>query len=121
MLNIGLWGQAPRQANFVQINRDLEAALRDLGGMKWLYAQTFYTKKEFWTIYNREWYDALREKYDATSLPSVYDKVKTDVDAEKKLSLGNQIVSLWPFGGLYGIWKEIESGTYLHSRTSATC
>ena len=119
MLNIGLWGRAPRQANFVQINRDLEAALRDLGGMKWLYAQTFYTKEEFWTLYTRDWYDTLRKKYDATSLPSVYDKVKTDFVAEKNLGLGHRIISLWPFGGLYGIWKAIKSRTYLQARNAS--
>ena len=118
VLNIGLWGQAPRSANFVKTNRDLEAVLQNLGGKKWLYAQTFYTKDEFWNIYGRDWYDALREKYHATSLPSVYEKVKTDVEAKKIYDLGNQVITLWPFGGLYGIWKAIASGTYLQARSA---
>ena len=119
MLNIGLWGQAPHRANFVQVNRNLEAALQDLGGMKWLYAQTFYTQPEFWAIYKREWYDALREKYDAMSLPSVYEKVKYDVDAEDTSDWTQSIISLWPFGGLYGIWRAIKSGTYLQARSAS--
>ncbi|KAF4634821.1 hypothetical protein G7Y89_g3270 [Cudoniella acicularis] len=41
MLNIGLWGFGPRKhADFVKANRDLEHKLRELGGMKWLYAHT---------------------------------------------------------------------------------
>ena len=118
VLNIGLWGQAPR-ADFVQVNRDLEAALKELGGTKWLYAQSFYTEDEFWTIYDRGWYNQLRQKYNATSLPSVYEKVKTDIETEKRSSLLSQLLSLWPFGGLYGLWKAIRSGTYLSARNAS--
>lgn len=124
MLNIGLWGYGPsRHEDFLKANRDLEHKLRELGGMKWLYAHTYYTKEEFWEIYDREWYDALREKYDATSLPSVYEKVKVDVEVEKRAaassSLRSSTISLWPFSGLYGIKKAIDSGTYLQARASA--
>ncbi|KAL9119281.1 MAG: hypothetical protein Q9187_004166 [Circinaria calcarea] len=124
LLNIGLWGFGPpRLDDFVKANRDLEHKLRELGGMKWLYAHTYYTEEEFWEIYNREWYDALREKYDATSLPSVYEKVKVDVEAEKRAaansSLGNSLVSKWPISGLYGIKKAIDSGAYLQARASS--
>ena len=119
MLNIGLWGHAPRDRDFVDLNRDLESKLRGLGGMKWLYAQTFYTEDEFWNVYDRKWYSALREKYSAISLPSVYEKVKTDVAAEKDIGLGTRLVSSWPFGGLYGILKSIGSGTYVQARAAS--
>jgi delta24-sterol reductase len=92
MLNVGLWGQGPaKQDVFAEANGQLEHKLQELGGMKWLYAKTYYTEKEFWSIYDRKWYDALRQKYHATSLPSVFDKVKLDVEAEK--------------GKLNGSWK----------------
>ena len=123
MLNIGLWGFGPpRPDDFVQANRDLERKIQELGGMKWLYAQTYYTEDEFWQMYDRKWYDALREKYNATSLPSVYEKVKVDINAEQRavaMPLGSSLVSTWPFSGLYGIKKAVESGAYLQARTSA--
>lgn len=117
MLNIGLYGWGPSQADeFVKANRDLERKVRKLGGMKWLYAQIYYSEEEFWDIYDRQWYDALREKYDATSLPSVFDKVRP---LAAGTTLGSRLKSMWPFGGVYGIKKAINSGTYLQARKSA--
>ena len=122
MLNIGLWGFGPPSADeFVRKNQDLEAKLRELGGMKWLYAQTYYSEDDFWSLYNRDWYDRLREKYDATTLPSVYDKVKIDPEAEKiaaKGILGGFFANRWPFDGLYGLIAAISSGSYLQARAS---
>ncbi|KAL9065264.1 MAG: hypothetical protein Q9161_008343 [Pseudevernia consocians] len=123
MLNIGLYGWGPSQPDeFVKANRDLERKVRELGGMKWLYAQTYYDEEEFWDIYDREWYDALREKYDAAALPSAYDKVKAAADGGKQAigtNLGSRLGSLWPFSGFYGIKKAIDSGAYLAARSSA--
>ena len=122
MLNIGLWGSWSRDEDeFVRQNRKLEHRLQELGGMKWLYAQTYYTKEEFWSIYDRKWYDALRAKYNATSLPSVYDKVKVDVEGEKKAvegSWGLWLLTFWPLSGLWGLYKAIVSGEYLLARKS---
>ncbi|KAG8532830.1 uncharacterized protein KY384_002708 [Bacidia gigantensis] len=79
MLNVGLWGYGPRNYDdFVKVNRRLENKLVGLDGMKWLYAHTYYSEAEFWNIYDRASYDSLREKYNARSLPSIYDKVKMD-------------------------------------------
>lgn len=123
LLNIGLWGYGPsRYEEFIRVNRDLEHKLRELGGMKWLYAQTYYTEQEFWKVYDREWYDALREKYGATSLPSVYEKVKLNMETKSGVaasSLRDSLLSIWPLSGLYGIKKAIESGTYHQARSSA--
>lgn len=122
MLNIGLWGNGPAQHDdFVNLNRGLEHKLRELGGMKWLYAHTYYSEEEFWAMFDRTWYDDLRQKYDATSLPSVYDKVKVDVAAEKKAAEASRASSLWttwPLSGFYGIKKAIESRAYLKARES---
>ncbi|KAL2018418.1 hypothetical protein VTK56DRAFT_837 [Thermocarpiscus australiensis] len=82
MLNIGLWASAASSSDaetFVAQNRALEARLAELGGRKVLYSHTYYTEDEFWRLYDRTWYEGLRERYGATTLPSVYDKVHVDV------------------------------------------
>ncbi|XXH01813.1 hypothetical protein Hte_008174 [Hypoxylon texense] len=117
-LNIGLWGSGPRdRAAFVSLNRDLECRLRaDFGGIKWLYAHTYYTEDEFWQVYDKASYDELRQKYKATTLPSVYDKVKSDLEesAQKQIEgWGPWALSSRPLGGLWGIKKAIESRKYL--------
>jgi Delta24-sterol reductase len=121
MLNIGLWGFGPRdRATFINLNRDLERKLRDFGGMKWLYAHTYYTESEFWSMFDKDWYDALRKKYNAASLPSVYDKAKVNVEKEKEKanrSWGIWLLGTWPFGGLWGLWKAIRSQEYLMHRS----
>ena len=115
MLNVGLWGWGPANAEaFVHKNRALEEKLTQLGGMKWLYAHTYYSPTEFWKLYDEGWYKALRDKYHATTLPTVYDKVKVDVGRRRR-ELGEwrqRVKSLRPVGGLYGIWKSIKSGDY---------
>jgi len=113
LLNIGVWGPTPQQYTQIGINRRIEAKLASLQGMKWLYAQTFYTEDEFWSIYDRKAYDALRKKYHAEGLPSVYEKVRTKVDKEDlllgdngdgaKLGIEKGFWSIWPFAGLYGV------------------
>jgi hypothetical protein len=125
MLNIGLWGPGPtNHDDFIQKNRDLENKLRELGGMKWLYAHTYYPESEFWQQFDREWYEKLRVKYGATLLPSVYDKVFVDIEAEKKVELEasstwlGRMKRTWPFGGFYGIKKAIESRSYVAARNS---
>lgn len=114
MLNVGIWGWGPAgHDEFVKANRALEGKIAELGGMKWLYAHTYYDEAEFWKIYGeREWYDQLRSKYkaDEAGLPSVYDKVKVDLDKIKAQRTG--LKSVRPFGGLYGIWKSIRSRDY---------
>lgn len=119
-LNIGLWGWGPANPDeFISKNRALEEKLMELGGMKWFYAHTYYSEDEFWSMYDRPWYEALREKYHATTLPTVYEKVKVDVEAKRKdgQEWKRSIKSTAPFGGLYGIWKSIQSGDYwLHRR-----
>ncbi|MCJ1312922.1 hypothetical protein MMC25_006598 [Agyrium rufum] len=78
LINIGVWG--PRWGDFEDFkmeNRELETSLREVGGMKWLYAHTYYTEEEFWGIYDREGYEALRAKYGATTLPNICQKVKS--------------------------------------------
>jgi delta24-sterol reductase len=117
MLNIGLWGYGPGKHNaFMRANHALESELRKLGGMKWLYAQVYYSEKDFWEIYDREWYDNLRQKYNATSLPSVYEKVRVDVEVETKAVKSSWwlwSLSFWPISGFWSLWKAKASRQYL--------
>lgn len=115
LLNVGLWGWGPvKPAEFISKNRDLEHKLNQLGGMKWLYAHTYYPETEFWKRFDRNWYDALRQKYSATGLPSVWHKVKVAVPSTSRRRIG----SYWPIGGLWGIWKAILSREYLKHRNA---
>jgi Delta24-sterol reductase len=121
LMNFGVWGPgSTNRREFVQQNRKLEQKVQSLQGKKWLYAHTYYTEDEFWTIYNRKDYDALRVKYHATYLANLYDKVKVDVDAEEKAiqsSLTAWLLAhfwtIWPLSGLYGVYKAWMGGDYL--------
>ena len=92
MLDVGVWGEAPSgRREALQFNRALEQEAGKLGGQKALYAQAFYTESEFWEIYGKERYDALRKKYCADWMPSVYEKMKTDLsvlDEEEESGYG---------------------------------
>ncbi|KAK0889169.1 hypothetical protein LTR02_015675 [Friedmanniomyces endolithicus] len=121
LLNIGLWGLGPTtREGFLKANRDIEKKLQELGGMKWLYAQTYYSEKEFWAGFDTAWYDELREKYHATSLPTVYDKVKGDHERDAaEWSVTQAFWDTWPISGLWGLVKAIESGDYLRARSAS--
>ena len=112
LLNIGVWGPGPREPDqFAELNRKLERKLHELSGMKWLYAQAYYTEEEFWEIYDRDWYDKLRLKYNATSWPSIFEKVRVDLDAQKRAYGG--VWAVWPFSGLYGVLRAAVGGDYV--------
>lgn len=126
LLNIGLWGPLPPSSakNQLTINRAIEKKLHELKGMKWLYAQTFYTEEEFWQIYDRKGYEQLRAKYSAQTLPSVYDKVGPRADILEKLKGRGPAMgwyewvweTVWPLKGVYGVLSAIKGGDYLRKR-----
>jgi hypothetical protein len=125
LLNVGVWGPGPTApAAFTKINRELEAKLKELGGIKWLYAQAFYTEEEFWDIYDRQSYDALRDKYHAADLPTVYDKVKVVEEVDDRTgfkALLRRGIKRSPFlSGLYGVYKVIFGNDYLLANTSGS-
>ena len=122
LLNVGLWGFGPQDYdNYVAKNRELERKVADFGGMKWLYAQTYYSEDEFWSIYDRDWYNSLRKKYKASSLPDVWNKVSADPEAHKRAlkdSWWRWSLHFWPIGGIWGIASAIRSQKYMLARNA---
>jgi len=131
LLSFGVWGEGPllrggTHADFVAANRELEAAVHGLGGKKWLYAHTYYTREEFWDSYDRPAYEALRSKYKAGHLPDVYDKVRvkdtwTEEQRRVKTEWGawarERFWSIWPLSGVYGTISLVFGGKdYLRNR-----
>lgn len=89
--------------------------------MKWLYAHAYYQEDEFWEVYDRQWYEGLRRKYKAESLPSVWHKVNVGRDTQKQGTddlWGAGLLQLWPLGGIWGLLKAVKSGEYRVARTS---
>ncbi|KAI2631057.1 FAD-binding domain-containing protein [Hypoxylon sp. NC1633] len=126
MLNFGIWGPL-RQGGYpelVRLNRAIEREVGELGGKKTLYAQVYYTEAEFWDTYDRAAYDAVRERYHAAHLPSVYDKVRVDEDAKRRALEGSRVPAVlrrvWPFQGLYGVYKAWRGGDYLLQAKKST-
>ncbi|HMI09744.1 MAG TPA: FAD-binding protein [Candidatus Saccharimonadales bacterium] len=79
VINIGIWGEPQETGkDFRTLNRDIENKVHKLGGRKVLYAHAYYTPEEYWTIYDKKWYEKLRKKYHAEVLfPDVYRKTLT--------------------------------------------
>lgn len=74
-INIGVWGpQMADYGKFKELNRRIETRLSLLGGKKWMYAHAYYPPEEFWDIYDKKWYERLRQKYHAETLPDFYEK-----------------------------------------------
>ncbi|KAF2202519.1 24-dehydrocholesterol reductase-like protein precursor [Delitschia confertaspora ATCC 74209] len=104
LLNVGIWGFGPQNRHdAIQLNREFEAKVDKLGGVKVLYAHAYYTEDEFWGIYDEKGYQVLRRKYHAESLPNVYDKIKVDLKTSSGDTLSEKIWDTWPFAGLYGL------------------
>lgn len=65
-VNFGFWdvirGREKLPDGFY--NRKIERTVRELGGMKSLYSDSYFTPEEFWRIYNREAYERLKHRYD---------------------------------------------------------
>ncbi|MBU6484550.1 MAG: FAD-binding oxidoreductase [Betaproteobacteria bacterium] len=65
-VNFGFWdvvaSREQRPTGFV--NRAIERKVSELGGVKSLYSDSYFTEAEFWAIYDREAYGALKRRYD---------------------------------------------------------
>ncbi|KAJ5102984.1 hypothetical protein N7532_003513 [Penicillium argentinense] len=133
LMNFGIWGpsNAKGQDDFMRKNRQIEHKVHSLGGKKWLYAHTYYTESEFWDIYNKDRYDSLREKYHAQHLPTLYDKVRVresdlpgahrgNFESGWKGMVKRALWDVWPFSGLYGVYKAWRGGDYLLQKEASS-
>jgi len=72
LFDVGVYGMAKKQ----HAARELDKLTPLLGGKKMLYSYSYYTPEEFWRIYPREEYRALRQKYFAEkTFPDITNKV----------------------------------------------
>jgi FAD/FMN-containing dehydrogenase len=76
-INFGFWdavrAREPRPRG--EVNRKIERKVADLGGIKSLYSDSYYTRSEFWSIFDADSYAALKAKYDPSgTLGDLYDK-----------------------------------------------
>ena len=65
-VNFGFWDVIRGREELPEghYNRLVEHKVMALGGMKSLYSDSYFTPEEFWHLYNKPAYDALRHKYD---------------------------------------------------------
>ena len=76
-VNFGFWDVVTtrEQRPAGHFNRLIERKVRELGGIKSLYSDSYFAEDEFWAIYNRQAYAALKERYDpAGVLGDLYAK-----------------------------------------------
>jgi len=65
-INFGFWDSKVSRTSFPKghFNRLIERKLAELGGIKSLYSDSYFTPEEFWAAYNKPAYDTLKTKYD---------------------------------------------------------
>ena len=75
--NFGFWDTVKNRGNFESghFNKLVEKKANELGGIKSLYSDSYYSEKEFWGIYGKESYQVLKKKYDPVGkLKDLYEK-----------------------------------------------
>lgn len=89
-INVGIYKKFGHDyPRFLQTNRDIEHKVMELRGRKVLYAHAYYQRDEFWKIYDHAWYNALREKYFASTVfPDIYDKTKVSEKYKPSIFVG---------------------------------
>lgn len=74
--------------------RTLDVKTHGLAGKTWLHVHVYQPELDFWSRHEDwEWHDDLRHSYEASVLPSVYDKVhvkKEDTSAMATKHGGSQ-------------------------------
>lgn len=119
-INVGVWGPCPSsETEYVGANREVEMKTRELGGLKWLYSRVFYTEDEWWELYDKEKYEALRRRFGATGLPSIWEKVRDRGRKKEESGTGMKgflkriVKSNALLSGFYGIYKAMQGGDYM--------
>ncbi len=74
-LNFGFWDVVATDREDGYYNRKIEAKVQELQGKKSLYSSSYYSRDEFWRIYNEQEYRKLKARYDPGSrFKDLYDK-----------------------------------------------
>jgi FAD/FMN-containing dehydrogenase len=76
-VNFGFWGTValPPGESDGYFNRQVEDVVTELGGHKGLYSTSFYSREEFWALYNGAEYTKLKRAYDPQGrLADLYEK-----------------------------------------------
>jgi FAD/FMN-containing dehydrogenase len=65
-VNFGFWNVIRNRKKMEpgHYNRLVEKKVNDLGGMKSLYSDAYYSPEQFWNIYNKDEYFSLKNRYD---------------------------------------------------------
>lgn len=63
-LDFGFWDSVPSNGVAGHYNRLIENKVNELQGNKSLYSEAFYPEEEFWRIYDKQYYQSLKQKYD---------------------------------------------------------
>ena len=65
-INFGFWNVIRNRGKMVpgHYNRLVEEKVSELGGIKSLYSDSYYTPEKFWAVYNQNEYRALKNRYD---------------------------------------------------------
>ncbi len=76
-INFGFWDVVPNPHKHPPgyFNRLVENKVRELGGIKSLYSDTYYDEEIFWKLYDGETYRKLKSRYDPQGrLKNLYEK-----------------------------------------------
>jgi FAD/FMN-containing dehydrogenase len=65
-VNFGFWDVVSGRKKLPpgHYNKRIERKVTELGGIKSLYSDSFYSADEFWKIYQKPVYDKLKTRYD---------------------------------------------------------
>jgi FAD/FMN-containing dehydrogenase len=65
-VNFGFWNviKNRKKTEPGHYNRLIEKKVNELGGMKSLYSDVYYSPEQFWDIYNKDEYFNLKKRYD---------------------------------------------------------
>ncbi|MEC4889741.1 MAG: FAD-binding oxidoreductase [Nitrospira sp.] len=74
-VNFGFWDAVKTDHEEGYFNKKVEATVRALHGKKSLYSDAYYSRDDFWQLYNEPAYRALKVRYDpAAKLKDLYEK-----------------------------------------------
>ena len=116
--NVGTYGMRKfPKLSVEEENRQLVKLVRHHKGVKWTYCESWMTEEEFRQDYDLAELANLRVKYGSTWLPTLYNKVETDVAAIEEVF--TQYWGFWnirPLAGVYGGISAIIGQDYLFQR-----